>query len=340
MRYGKFLVPKDTIGVVAPSFGITIDPYLTRYLDAKQNFINKDYQISEAESIYNLSHARSNTAIIRADEFMKMWFDDNIDFIFSAAGGELMCEILPFIDFEKLKNSKPKFFMGYSDNTCLTFLLTTICDIASIYGYNITGFGMENWDISIQESYEIITGKRLNQKSYDKYQIIEPSNEDDNPLSAFNKTEPVDYQTLDNQDVNVTGRLIGGCLDILMLFCGTKFDHVAEFTKKYQDDGIIWYLEACDMNPLMLTRALWQLNQIGWFNGCKAIIFGRPMHDKEVLFDVTFTEAIKTTLRDLNIPIVMGMDFGHLPPSFTIINGCIATVKVKDHQGTISYELK
>ena len=340
MKYGKFLVPNDTIGVIAPSFGINVDPYLARYLDAKQKFIDKDYQISEAKSIHNLNHARSNTGIVRADEFMKMWFDDSIDFIFSVAGGELMCEILPYIDFEKLKNSSPKFFMGYSDNTCLTFLLTTICDIATIYGYNITGFGMENWDASILESYEIITGKRLNQKSYDKYQIVDPSIEDNNALSSFNKTELVDYQTLDNKDVNVTGRLIGGCLDILMLFCGTKFDHVAEFTKKYQTDGIIWYLETCDMNPLMLTRALWQLNQIGWFKGCKAIIFGRPMHDKEVLFDVTFTEAIETTLGDLNIPIVMGMDFGHLPPSFTIINGSIATVKVKDHQGTIGYELR
>jgi len=340
MRYGKFLAAKNTIGLVAPSFGINIDPYITRFLDAKDKFITKGYHIKESASVHNLSHARSNTEIIRADEFMKMWLDDDVDFIFSVAGGEFMCEILPFIDFEKIQNSDPKYFMGYSDNTCLTFLLTTICDIATIYGYNIVGFGMKNWDVSILESYEIITGQRLSQKSYPKYQIIDKSFEDGNILGPFNKTELVDYQTLDNKDVNVTGRLIGGCLDILILFCGTKFDHVDKFIKKYQNDGIIWYLEACDMNPLMLTRALWQLNQAGWFNGCKAIIFGRPMHDKEVLFDVTFTEAIQSTLGYLDIPIVMGMDFGHLPPSFTIINGSIATIKVKDHQGTISYELR
>ena len=30
--------------------------------------------------------------------------------------------------------AKPKWFMGYSDNTNLTFLLTTLCDTAAIYG--------------------------------------------------------------------------------------------------------------------------------------------------------------------------------------------------------------
>ena len=32
-------------------------------------------------------------------------------------------------------------FMGYSDNTNFCFPLTTICDVASIYGINITDFG-------------------------------------------------------------------------------------------------------------------------------------------------------------------------------------------------------
>ena len=39
-----------------------------------------------------------------------------------------MCEILPYIDFEKIRNSEPKWFFGYSDNTNLIFLLATLCD--------------------------------------------------------------------------------------------------------------------------------------------------------------------------------------------------------------------
>ncbi|MPN64855.1 hypothetical protein SDC9_212633 [bioreactor metagenome] len=109
--------------------------------------------------------------------------------------------------------------------------------------------------------------------------------------------------------------------------------------QRYQTDGIIWYLEACDLHPLALTRSLLQLKMCGWFDGCQGIVFGRPFHDKEVLFDVGFHEAIISSLSDLNIPVVMDMDFGHLPPSFTIINGSIATIDVHDHQGQITYEL-
>ena len=43
-----------------------------------------------------------------------------------------MCEILPYVDFEKIRQEEPKWFMGYSDNTNLLFLLATLCDTAGI----------------------------------------------------------------------------------------------------------------------------------------------------------------------------------------------------------------
>lgn len=45
-----------------------------------------------------------------------------------------MCEDLDYVDFERVKEADPKWYMGYSDNTNFTFLLTTLCDTASIYG--------------------------------------------------------------------------------------------------------------------------------------------------------------------------------------------------------------
>ena len=51
------------------------------------------------------------------------------------------------------------------------------------------------------------------------------------------------------------GRLIGGCMDVLTLFLGTEFDGVKAFAEKYQKDGILWFLEACDLNPMGIRRA-------------------------------------------------------------------------------------
>ena len=340
MRYPLFLKPKATIGLVACSFGIYGEPYTTKFYNGKDKFTALGYRFKESGDIYTLVKARSNTAQKRAQAFMDAYLDDCVDMVFSVAGGELMCEILPYLDFDALTKAKPKYFMGYSDNTILTFLLTILCDVATIYGPHITDFGMQNWDQSLVESYQIITGQRLSQASYDFYEKDDMTHTKGSYLNSYNKTEPVIYKTLNDQDVTMSGRLIGGCLDVLMLFCGTPYDKVAEFKKRYQSDGIIWYLEACDLNPITLTRALWQLKTVGWFDNCNGIVFGRPFHDKEMLFDISFHEAIKDTLTDLNIPIIMDMDFGHLPPCFTIINGSLATITTHDQKGTISYQLK
>lgn len=338
MKYGQFLKPYDTIGLVAPSFGVSGYPYEPLFHASKKRFMDLGYQFKEAESLYVLDKARSNTGKKRAEEFLSMYLDEETDFLFSVAGGERMVEIIPYLDFNTLIHAKPKMYMGYSDNTCLTFLLNTLCDVASIYGSCFGSFGMKELDPSLQEAYEIITGKRLSQHSYDAYEIEDLSHIENNALCGYNKTEPVRWTTLDEKDITVRGRLIGGCLDILVHFCGTPYDQVEEFKAKYQQDGILWYLEACDLSPLGVIRALWQLKEAGWFDDCNGILFGRPKNT-ETPFDVTHYEAIKDTLSELNIPVIMDMDFGHLPPSFTIISGSVATVTVEDHQGSIEYEL-
>ena len=131
MRYPCFLSKGDTIGLVAPSFGVSGYPYYDRYVNAKKKFEELGYKIKECPSIYNLEKASSNLPEVRAKEFMDMYLDEEVDFLYSVAGGEIMMEILPYLDFEKLSNSKPKWFQGYSDNTNLTLTLNTLCDVAS-----------------------------------------------------------------------------------------------------------------------------------------------------------------------------------------------------------------
>ena len=81
-----------------------------------------------------------------------MYIAKENDVLISCGGGELMCEILDYVDFEVLKRAEPKWFMGYSDNTNLGLLLATICDTASVYGPNGPAFGMEPWHCSVQDA--------------------------------------------------------------------------------------------------------------------------------------------------------------------------------------------
>ena len=95
MRYPEFLKPGGTIGLVAPSFGVSGFPYEDRFFYARKKFEDLGYRIVECGHLYGLKKGKSASARIRAREFTKMYLDDDIDFIVSVAGGELMMEILP-----------------------------------------------------------------------------------------------------------------------------------------------------------------------------------------------------------------------------------------------------
>ena len=48
------------------------------------------------------------------------------------------------------------------------------------------------------------------------------------------------------------GRLIGGCADILTLLCGTKYDKVSEFAKKYEKDDKLPRCLSTSLNVIWL----------------------------------------------------------------------------------------
>ena len=53
-----------------------------------------------------------------------------------------------------------------------------------------------------------------------------------------------DEYTETKQQIHVSGRLLGGCMDCLINLLGTKYDYVQEFVQKYKEDGIVWFLES------------------------------------------------------------------------------------------------
>lgn len=69
--------------------------------------------------------------------------------------------------------------------------------------------------------------------------------------------------------IHVSGRLIGGCMDCLVNLTGTEYDYVSEFNDKYKDDGIIWFLESCDINVFAIRRAMWQMEKQDGLNMLK-----------------------------------------------------------------------
>lgn len=335
MRYPEFLKDGGTIGLFAPSFGANIDPYKMRLEHAIKKFESMGYKIKQSPHIFTYHFGASAKKELRAKCFMDMYLDEEIDVLWSVGGGEWMMEMIPLIDFELLKKAKPKFVIGYSDNTNLTFLMNTLLDTVSIYGQNFTEFGMTEWDPSLIEALEVIKGSRNTQHKYLKHESkIQP---DKDPLASYTLTEETPWQSLHKESFhNISGRLIGGCLDVLTIYPGLKLDQVQAFNERYKTDGIIWFLEACDLNLFGIKRALWQLNEAGWFKHLKGIVFGRPLNG-EPLIDITHEQVLKDLFNDLGVPIFYDLDFGHIAPTFTILSGAKANITFNEGNGFITY---
>ena len=338
MKDINYLEPKGKISLVAPSFGCTTEPYKTRLEIAIKNLEKDGFTVLEGQNIYLAkAKARSNSPKECAKEFNRAYLDDDSSAIISVGGGELMDEILPFIDFENIKKAPHKFFMGFSDNTNLTFTLTTICEAPAIYGPCATSFAYKPYIYSARDSLDLLMGKKTKVEGYPVWERY-PSQDDEDPLAVSNFTEKKELKIFPNNNVKIKGRLIGGCLDCLVNLCGTRFDNVRDYIEKYKDDGFIWFLEACDLSPISIQRALFQLGQAGWFKYVRGFIFGRPLCYKKRVFGINHYNAIKAETKSYKVPVIMDADLGHFNPSMPIVTGVIATVEAdSDNNFIIQY---
>lgn len=352
MRYPEFLKINGTIGFAAPSFGCATEPYRSAFDSALEKFNSMGYNTKLGDNCYKACGIGiSNTPKLCALELQTMYEALDNDVLISCGGGELMCEILPYLDFKALSNAKPKWYMGYSDNTNFTFLQTTLTDTASIYAPCAGAFGMKEWHKAIKDAFGVLTGASsvydentatISIKSYDLWEKDSLKSEE-NPTAPYNLTETVELKSYcGNNPVNkvkLEGRLLGGCMDCLVNLTGTKFDKVAEFNEKYADDGIIWFLESCDLNVLSIRRAMWHMEQAGWFEKTKGFLIGRPLVFGEELMGLDQYEAVLGVIGKYNVPVVMDINIGHLPPSMPIICGSKAVVDVNGNDMNLSMKL-
>lgn len=337
MIYPDFIKKADTIGVTAPSDGITRKEKIYRLDSAITNLTNKGFKIKETSNVRKSEKGRSASSSKHAQELLSLYQDDEVKAIICAAGGDFLLEILPFVDFDIIKEN-PKWIQGYSDPGTLAYVITTSLDIATIYGDNIGSFGMNPWHQSLTNNIEILEGNIIEQTSFDKY---ENGYQDyvvgDEPYVL---TEPVYWKNLNNEEkIEITGRIIGGCLDCLRDLFGTSFDKTLDFIEKYKNDGIIWYFDNYDLSSEQLILTLWKFKDAGYFNYTKCIIFGRCIKEYSY-YDISFEEALKHSLNDLNIPIIINVDIGHVSPRMIIINGSVITVISKKGHGKITTFLK
>ncbi len=339
MRYPKALRENGTIGFVAPSFGCNTEPYRSCFDNAQKKFSGMGFGLDLGPNCYaGEGIGISNTPKKCAEELVEYYCSEKNDCLISCGGGELMCEILEHVDFEALNAAEPKWYMGFSDNTNMTYLLATLCDTASIYGPGVGAFGMEPWHASVRDAFRVLTGQLDTVIGYDKWEK-ESLKSAENPFAPYNVTEDrIIKSYLGNQRVENThfsGRLIGGCMDCLVNLLGTRFDKTLEFAEKYKEDGFIWFLEACDLNVFSIRRAMWQMEQAGWFQYVKGFLIGRPLCFGQEMMGLDAYDAVLKVAGEKNVPVIMDVDIGHLAPMMPIVVGSMGEVDICGNEITL-----
>ena len=120
----KRLRPGDTVAVVSLSSGMLGEPeFIHKYHLAKERL----------EGQYGLRVVPMPNALrgreyldrhpeARAEDFMDAFRDDSIRAVISSIGGDDTVRLLPYVDFDVLRNN-PKIFTGFSDTTTNHFML-------------------------------------------------------------------------------------------------------------------------------------------------------------------------------------------------------------------------
>ncbi len=336
IRY-PFLKKGATIGVTAPSSGVHADLHDMVGLAFKRMEM-KGFKVFFGDTVWTQNKAKSSSAKKRADEFNEMMQNNHIDLIIPPWGGELLIEILEYIDFDSMKE---KWIIGYSDISVLLLATTLKTGVATAHGTNLVDLRGEYSDETTKMWHSVLStrsGESILQYSSEKYQR---EWQHDNPsLCVFHLTEQTYWKTTSNCSVKIQGRLLGGCIDVIRHLIGTPFGNVQGFRQQFLNgEPVLWYLENCELSTTDLRRSLVQMKLAGWFEQCSGILFGRSPANHPVE-NYSVEDVYRELSDELQIPIIYDIDCGHVPPQITFINGAFAEIMVEDGKGTVLQHFK
>ncbi|UQZ32157.1 LD-carboxypeptidase [Paenibacillus sp. PK3_47] len=305
------------IGVTASSSGVG-PAYRTSFEQGCTRMGQRGYGVFCGDTVFHHSKTRSASGKVRAAEFNSMMQDDSIDLIIPPWGGELLIEMLEHIDFSRIRD---KWILGFSDISLLLLAVTLQTGLATAHG---PGFG----DIS-RDSVDEITGMwQTVMSTRPGGSVVQSSGPDEDEQKA--------WKSVSGADTAVSGRLLGGCIDVIRHMIGTPYGDVGYYQQNMiGNEPVLWFLENCELRTADLPRSLVQMKLAGWFEHCSGILFGRSPANEPV-DQYTIEDVYRELSEELQVPIIYDIDCGHIPPQMTLVNGAYAEVKLTCGSGTIT----
>ncbi len=295
----------DTVGIVAPSSPAFEAGNLTFATDWLQKLGIK-YKLGTHIGKSYSSYAGDDQA--RAEDFQRLWDDDEVSAILPLRGGAGATRLLPLLDFS-LFARKPKILVGFSDITALLVAIHQQSNLVTFHGPTL-GLMFETAYTHAYYQKAVMSISPLGAVS-------------DPPLEPWGSEYPP--RRLVIAPGKGRGRLTGGCLTLIRGLMGTPYE--------METAGRIVFLEDVDEEPHNIDRMLSQLVLAGKFDNAAGIIIGdcsgcRPGGSKRSILPLNMSvEAIlKERLGKLGIPVIFGLKFGHTADKITLPLGVMASL--------------
>ncbi|WP_291515957.1 S66 peptidase family protein [Bdellovibrio sp. ArHS] len=315
IRAPKPLKVGDTIGVFTPSSpGYSWNEGL--FVNGIKNLERVGFKVK----LGSLTHARksqgyrSGTPEERAQEFMSLIEDPEVQGLVSTIGGNNSSSLIPFLDFEKIREHR-KVICGFSDVTSLHLAIMKFSGLRTVYGPSVMCWFGE-WPDGVPESTQwFLDAVTLPNKGFRK--INPPQRWSNHKRDWSNgdwKNLPRHWQNNEGWKVLhpgvASGEILALNLNTLMSAAGTPY------WPDFQDKILL--IEDMDAPLSRTERHLQQLKFIGVFEKIKGLIIGKPEFYNQEGASFTYEDLFKEILGPRPYPVISNFDCSHTVPMISI----------------------
>ena len=267
----------DTIGVVGVSNSLFLNNKYNNFIRAKQFFENKNFKIKFGKYVEEDYYGSCGTKEQKAEDFMKMFLDDEVKAIICLEGGQTCNTFLDLLDYEEIKKH-PKILVGYSDITVLLQAIYKKTGLTTFSGPDFISFG----ESKVEEQYKIFEEAFIN-KRLDKF------NNENNKII---------------RNGNTSGKIIGTNLGCMMYLLGTEY-------LPNMNDNIL-FIESYKTSPNECQRRFAHLKQYGIFDKINGVIIGYNYAlQKDGNTYPQMEDILLEYTKEYKFPIIKCNSFGH-----------------------------
>jgi muramoyltetrapeptide carboxypeptidase len=284
----KALRPGSTLAIISPA-GATPDGQA--FDQGAALLAAAGYRVKLMPHAKNRRMYLAGTDTERLADLHAAFADPEVDGILCARGGYGCMRLLPYLDFERVRQN-PKVFIGFSDVTSLLLPFYQRTGLVGFYG-------------------PMLTSNLIHPEPFSQAEL----------LKLVGQPVPTPY-LIPNQDAYhsfapgvAEGRLIGGNLSLLAALCGTPYQP--------ETRGHILFIEDWKEKYYSLDRQFQQLKMAGLFERITGLLLC-DFSEIEPEPELNLPDFLKELTGFLGVPVGYGFSVGHGEQTATLPIGCSA----------------